>query len=79
MSIVCSACGTTVERKDFHRNRYGEYICRKCRAAGIKFTWHQRLRHLKKGMLPRLLLGLLVLSFLAMWGLALGFLDFQYF
>ncbi len=76
MSITCSTCSTTGEREDCHRNRYGEYICRKCRVAGITFTWHQRLRHLKKMMLPWLLLGLLVLSFLVMWGLALGFLDF---
>lgn len=79
MSMICSACGATVERKDCHRNRYGEYICRRCQAAGIRFTWHQRLQHLRQGMLVKLLLGLLVLGLLLIWGLAVGFLDLQHF
>ena len=42
---VCTGCGTKVARQDCHRNRYGEYICRPCQAAGFKFGWRQGLRH----------------------------------
>ncbi len=64
MSRICSACGATVARYDCHKNRYGEYICRKCQRAGIKFTW--RLRNLKKWAVPAFLLSLSVAA-LAMW------------
>jgi hypothetical protein len=57
-SKVCSTCDATVERKDCHKNRFAEYICRKCQAAGVKSSWHQRLRHSMKKMLRRILLGL---------------------
>ena len=43
MFKVCAACGATVDRKDCHKNRYAEYICRNCSSAGIKFTWRRRL------------------------------------
>jgi recombinational DNA repair protein (RecF pathway) len=69
MFKVCAACGATVDRKDCHRNRYGEYICRKCSAAGIKFTWHRRLRHLAKAKLRKFLPMLPVagLALLLIW------------
>ena len=42
---VCSACSLAVPRKDCHKNRYGQYICKTCQAAGVKFTRAGRLRH----------------------------------
>jgi hypothetical protein len=69
MYKVCSACAATVERKDCHRNRYGEYICRKCRTAGITFTWHRRLRYLMKPVLRKYLpvLPIAGLTLLVIW------------
>jgi hypothetical protein len=66
MSRVCSPCGETVARHDCHKNRYGEYICRKCQRAGIKFTWRQRLRQLRKWTPPAFLLYLAIVT-LVMW------------
>lgn len=40
---VCAACGTSVARQDCHKNRFGEYICRNCQAAGIRFTRQSRV------------------------------------
>lgn len=34
----CATCAQSVERKDCHRNRFGEYICRQCQARGIRFS-----------------------------------------
>jgi hypothetical protein len=45
MSMTCSICKVTVPRSGCHQNRYGEYICRNCQAAGIRFSWPRRLRH----------------------------------
>ena len=42
---TCSSCGATVPREQIHRNRYREYICRECRARGVRFTWRRRARH----------------------------------
>ena len=42
---VCSVCKLTVARKDCHKNRYGEYLCNACLAAGVRFTPGQRLRY----------------------------------
>jgi len=41
----CAGCGTSVPRQDCHRNRYGEYICRTCQAAGIRFSPKRRRFH----------------------------------
>ena len=41
----CSVCGTTVRRRDCHKNRYGEYICRPCQANGMRFTPRRQLIH----------------------------------
>ncbi len=41
---VCSACGATVARRDCHKNRFGEYICRVCQAAGIKVAPGRKLQ-----------------------------------
>jgi hypothetical protein len=58
MYKVCSTCGTNVERKDCHRNRFGEYICRSCQAAGVKFSWRRRLHRLTQKTLRKILWGL---------------------
>jgi hypothetical protein len=58
MSKVCATCGTHVEREDCHKNRFGEYICRNCQEAGIKFTWKQRLRQLTKTTVRRIVWSL---------------------
>lgn len=52
MLRVCSACGVNIERKDCHKNRYSEYICRKCQAAGIKFTPEGQRRYVMTRALP---------------------------
>lgn len=72
MLRVCSVCGAVVERKDCHKNRFGEYICHKCQLAGKTLKWHQRLRLLMTGMLPGFLVRLpvAVLVLLALWALA---------
>lgn len=36
MLRVCSSCAETVERKDCHKNRYSQYICRRCQISGAK-------------------------------------------
>lgn len=40
---VCVGCKKEVPRQDCHRNRYGEYICKDCQAAGLKYTWRHAL------------------------------------
>lgn len=69
MSRICSVCGAAVARKDCHKNRYTEYICRKCQAAGIKFTRRGQLRYWMKWALPVFLLSLVIasLALLLMW------------
>lgn len=49
---VCSACGTTVDRKDCHKNRYSEYICRRCQSDGIKFAKRGRRHRLLRWAVP---------------------------
>ena len=63
---VCSACGATVERNLCHKNRYGEYICRKCQHDGVEFTWRQRLRYSKKWLIPAFFLSLAIAG-LVLW------------
>jgi hypothetical protein len=66
---TCSGCRKEVPRKDCHHNRFGEYICRDCQNAGLKFTWRyaplgwvkQRSRRLGIG-LAYVLLALVVLT-----------------
>ena len=49
---VCSSCAATVERKDCHKNRYSQYICRRCQEAGVKFIRSKRQRSSgKRGVL----------------------------
>jgi hypothetical protein len=77
MSVVCSACGATVDRRDCHKNRYGEYICRKCASAGIKFTRRRRLRLRTQAKLRKYLpmLPVAALILLLIWVLYEGLLG----
>ncbi|MDO9196724.1 hypothetical protein, partial [Rhodoferax sp.] len=70
MFKVCSACGTTVDRQDCHKNRYAEYICWRCQSAGVKFVRRRRRHHVVRWALPVVVLGfaaagLILLSILA--------------
>src|SRR5659263_519003 len=60
MMRVCSACSATIERKDCHKNRYLEYICRKCRAEGVKFTRSGQRRYFLERERPGIFLGLAI-------------------
>jgi hypothetical protein len=42
---TCARCGVSVAREDCHRNRYGEYICRPCQAAGASVPRSRRFYH----------------------------------
>lgn len=66
---VCSACGTTVDRKDCHKNRYSEYICRKCQSDGIRFAKRGRLHRLLRWVVPLFFMALITggLLMLAIW------------
>lgn len=67
----CCGCGSTVSRKDCHKNRYGQYICRTCQAAGLKFTRGARLRYWWQRT-PSVIIGSLTgmaLMALAIWAL----------
>ena len=72
MLKTCSACKKSIERKDCHENRYGEYICRSCQSDGVKVTRRQRFLNLKKKMqetepkIWRLLIGT-ILAFSVLW------------
>src|SRR5512133_3216109 len=62
MSRVCSACGTSVARGDCHKNRYGEYICRECQSAGIKFVRRGPPSNVMRLVIQVFLFGLIVAS-----------------
>ncbi len=70
MSRVCSGCGATVPRVDCHKNRYAQYICRRCQAAGIKFTRRGQMGYWWKR--ARLFIAV-SLTVLTMWALYLTF------
>ena len=58
MPRICTGCGATVSRRDCHRNRYGEYICRGCQAVGIKYSPRHLGRRIATWFRSRLLLGI---------------------
>jgi hypothetical protein len=58
MQKVCFKCGETVERRDCHKNRFGEYICRSCQAGGVKASWYRPLSKIVKMMFRQILLWL---------------------
>ena len=35
----CIVCGAEVQRRDCHRNRHGEYICRRCQRSKTYRRW----------------------------------------
>ena len=55
-----------MERSLCHKNRYGEYICRKCQHDGVEFTWRQRFRYSKKWLIPAFVLSLAIAG-LVLW------------
>lgn len=57
----CATCGNTVDRQDCHKNRFGEYICRTCQAAGLKATPLRKQRHVTKKLLKKVLRWVLLL------------------
>jgi hypothetical protein len=81
MFRVCSACGATIERKDCHKNRYSEYICRKCHATGIKFTPEGQRRYVMRQAFPVIFLRLAIacMVFLAIAASLLIFDSFSFF
>ena len=54
------------ERSTFHRNHYGEYICRTCLATGKRWSRRRRiLKYVKEKILPWCVRGLGYLLLLA--------------
>ena len=68
VSRVCTSCGATVQRRECHKNRYSEYICRNCQSDGIRFTWRARYRFYRDLALPILILTFFV-GLALMWTL----------
>ncbi len=58
----CATCGNTVERKNCHKNRFGEYICRTCQAAGLKATPLRKQRHVTKKVIKKMTRWALLLA-----------------
>lgn len=54
MLKICTGCGASVSRRDCHRNRYGEYICRGCQAVGIRHSPRHIGRRAATWLRPRL-------------------------
>lgn len=55
---ICSVCGSTVARRDCHKDRYGKYICKNCQAAGVKHSLRERLLRKSRRALRGFWLGL---------------------
>ena len=55
---VCSTCRAEVARQDCHKNRFGEYICSNCQAAGVKASRFRIMRHVSKKLLRKVLWAL---------------------
>jgi hypothetical protein len=71
MPLKCSSCGAAIARQDCHRNRYAEFICRKCQRAGVRFTWRGRLRYWSRQTRVWILFGLMLLVAAGMIGWAI--------
>ena len=81
MLKTCSACGSTVSRQDCHKNRYKEYVCRTCQAAGIRYTRAARLTYWLQRM-PFVILWSLIgtaLIALAIWAFYAAMVGFESF
>jgi hypothetical protein len=68
---TCTACGATVHRTEVHKNRYGQYICRDCRASGVRAVGRHRMRHLLQRMPTALVAFLAVMLVLVVVPVAL--------
>lgn len=53
---ICDACGASVQKRDVHKNRYAQYICRECRSSGVKAVGHKSFRYFGS-KIPKLALG----------------------
>ena len=73
----CAFCARQVERKNCHRNRYREYICRECQSSGRRFTIRGKLHKATKGVGKTIrMLGwtaLLLLAAASYWGVTHDF------
>jgi hypothetical protein len=58
---TCNACGAEVHRADVHKNRYGQYICKACRADGVRAVGRHQMRHLMQRMPTALVIFLVVI------------------
>ena len=48
MLKTCAICNSNIDRKDCHKNRHSEYICRACQVNGRKMTRRRQLQGLAK-------------------------------
>lgn len=80
MPRACSVCSAVVPRKDCHKNRFGEYICRTCHDSGRTYTPGRRFRYRSKRMFSRLLLGFasVGVATLLLWALYVIFWEFNF-
>ena len=61
----CIFCGSKAPRLECHRNRYGEFICRRCSAEGKRWS---RRRVVQRALIRCLLyLGGIALLFVILW------------
>jgi hypothetical protein len=56
---TCNACSTLVHRDEVHKNRYGQYICKVCRASGVRAVGRRRVHDLAR-RIPTALVAFLV-------------------
>lgn len=56
---TCNACGSCAHRDEVHKNRYGQYICKVCRAGGVRAVGRRRVLHMARRM-PTALVAFLV-------------------
>lgn len=42
---TCDACGARVHKLQTHKNRYAQYICRDCRASGVRAVGTKSIRY----------------------------------
>lgn len=81
MSRICASCGAPVDRSNCHKNRYSEYICRRCQTEGIRFGPRGRKKRLLRWVIPALLSVFVIacLLALALWLHLLQFGSFSFF
>ena len=67
---TCNACSTLVHRDEVHKNRYGQYICKACRADGVRAVGRRRVHHLAQRIPTALVAFLVVIVVLVVLPLA---------